>query len=229
MRCAALLCLLVAAVPAAARDRTYSIVSFDRIRVVGPYEVRLTTGKSPSGVASGDENAVDDVQVRVEGTTLTIGRIIRNTQASAPRAPVVITLATPALRGAIVTGGGRLTIDGWKAQRADISLNGAGAATVNGIDADQITATVIGPGAIALGGVARRAQLLTNGTGTIDAATLIANDLTVRLDGPGRTLGNARYTATVTNSGLGTIQIDGDAKCTIAAPAGGPVTCGKGK
>lgn len=222
-----LLALLAAATPDA--SRRYTVTSFERIRVDGAFEVHLTVGKAPSAAAIADADTIDTLAISVDGTTLTVGRKIvdqgapRRTRATIP----VITLATPTLRSAIVTGGGRLSIAGLKAQRADLAVNGAGALAVTGAATDQLNATVIGSGTMALAGRAQRAALLTNGAGTIDAKALDVNDLTVRLDGPGQTDAQARYSARVTNSGLGQVTVAGNAACTVVAPAGGPVSCGK--
>ena len=72
-----------------------------------------------------------------------------------------------------------------------------------------------------------RARLIGSGPGAIDASALAVNDLTVHLDGVGAIKAAARYTAQVTNSGLGTVTVAGNAKCRVDAAAGGPVVCGK--
>lgn len=219
-------------VPDAARaeDRRYSVSNFERLRVEGAFEVRLVTGKPSSGQAEADVDTLDRLTLTVDGTTLTV-RLSANGWGERPRirrATVpIVTLTTPMVRSVLVNGGGRLMITGLKAERADLAVNGAGAITVTGIAADQLNTTVIGTGAISLAGKAQRAQLLTNGSGTVDAAGLDVGDLTVRLDGPGQTRAAARFTATVTNTGLGQIDIAGSPACTVKAPAGGVVTCGK--
>lgn len=226
---AVLVALLVLPAQADAAERRYSVTSFERIRVEGPFEVRLTTNAAPMAQASGDPDALDTLSVSVDGTTLTVRRLIGNGTAAARRAaPLVVTLATPQLRGALVTGGGRLAIAGMKTQRADLAVNGIGALSVEGVATDQLVATIIGTGTMALAGRAQRAQLLTNGSGTIAAPALEVNDLTVRLDGPGRTEALARYTAKVTNTGLGEVKVAGNAACVVQAPAGGAVACGDG-
>ena len=66
--------LLCTAVPAGAAQRSFSVTSFDRIRVDGPYSVRLSTGVAPYARATGSSRALDSISVRVEGRTLTIRR-----------------------------------------------------------------------------------------------------------------------------------------------------------
>ena len=44
---------LTAALPAAAAERSYTLTSFDRIRVEGPFAVDLVTNRSPFARATG--------------------------------------------------------------------------------------------------------------------------------------------------------------------------------
>ena len=88
--------------------------------------------------------------------------------------------------------------------------SGAGTVAVADAQGAVANATVIGSGGIALGGRVGEARLMTNGSGTIDAAALDAGDLVVRLDGPGTTNARARYTARVTDTGLGRITVPGE-------------------
>jgi hypothetical protein len=225
------LILLAIAAPASAADRTYSITSFDRIRVDGPYDVRLTVGGSPRAVASADPDMLADLDVHVEGSTLVIGSSLdeRQEQDAVANAAPVITLSTPNLRSAAVIGGGKLAIDGAvKAQRIDLQLNGSGALGVSGVQADELYATLLGSGSMTLAGTSNRARLISSGQGTISATPLVASDLTVRLDGTGETDATARYTANATSTGLGRIVIHGNAACTVKAQAGGPIVCGQG-
>lgn len=225
------LALLLVSSPASAAERTYAIGSFDRIRVQGPFEVRLATGKSPGARAEGVSRATEGLDIRVEGTTLIIRAGMNGwgeqAVAGAQGAPV-IRVSTPSIRGATVIGGGRLAIEGAvKGQRIDLSLTGSGSLNVGELNADQLNATLLGSGGMTLGGHAARARLLSSGSGGIDAAPLSADDLTIRLDGTGEMRATARFTANVTTTGIGAVTVYGDPACTVKAMAGGPVSCGK--
>lgn len=221
---------LTLAAPARAGDRTYVIPNFDRVRVDGSLQVRVTVGgvMTARAAAQGDDRMIDTVNVSVMGNTLVVRRDNnRWGEQGTPSggAPVVV-VAVPMLRGGVVNGGGRLSIDGQvRAQRLDLQVTGAGTIDARGADADELNATLIGAGGITVAGSARRARLMTNGTGTLDAGALVANDLIVRLDGPGETRANARYTADVTSTGLGPVSVAGDAKCVKHAQAGAPIAC----
>ncbi|RZM36826.1 MAG: DUF2807 domain-containing protein [Sphingomonas sp.] len=211
-----------------ATSRTVSIGSFDRVRVEGPFEVRVTIG-SPHATITGPHGA-DDATVRVDGTTLSV-RKGTGGWGEQPRGrgagPIVVTLSTPGLTSASVAAGGRLTIARMRGMRVDVTVSGNGSLALAAADTDQLNATLIGTGQMTLAGRAARARLVTSGPGAIDASALIVDDLTVNLDGVGETTAAARYTAQVTNSGLGTVTITGNAKCRVDAAAGGPVVCGK--
>ncbi len=224
-----------------AQNRTVSVGSFDRIRVEGPFEVRVTIGSPRATITRGDgggEGGVDDVAVRVDGTTLSV-RKGTGGWGEQPRAsgtgggagggagPIVVTLSTPGLTSASVSAGGRMTIARMRGMRVDVTVGGSGSLALAAADTDQLNATLIGAGQMMLAGRAARARLITSGPGMIDASALAVNDLTVHLDGVGETKAAARYTAQVTNSGLGTVTITGPAKCRVDAAAGGPVVCGK--
>ncbi len=225
------LVLLFFAVPIMAAERKMSVSSFDRIRVDAPVSVRIATGASPSAVVTGDRDAMEAIDIRQNGTGLTIRRSLDRWQerpAVTSGTPLVVTLATGTLSGVMVTGAADVRIDRMRAQRVDLSVSGAGKIAVISVEADQANATVIGSGAIAIaGGRTRAARLLGNGSGAIDASGLDAGDLAIRLDGPGDIHARARLTASVDSAGTGSIAIAGDPKCQVRAT--GPVACGSGR
>lgn len=209
-----------------AAERRYSVTSFDRIRIDGPFEVRVQTGRPPSAQADGEAAALDGLTLTVEGQTL----IVRRQQApSGTRDPIprllTITLGTPVLRGVNVNAGGRLAVDRMVAQRIDLSINGAGTLGVTRIDADQLNATVTGAGTMTLAGKAGRARYLITGPGGYEATQMIANDLFVTAAGPGDVRVAARYTADIVSSGLGTVTVAGTPACRVRSTGGGAVVC----
>lgn len=225
-----LVAALLLAAPAAAADRTIGIGSFDRLRVDGPFEVRVTGGASPRATLSGDRDAIDGVEVRVEGGTLLVRGGVnawgeRRADRDAVDGPVVVTLATPALSTVIVNAGARVAVTAMKGDRVDLSVTGAGTLAVDAAQAADLNATLVGNGAITVAGRATRARLVANGAGRIDAGALDAGDALVRLEGVGAISARARYTAQVSDTGLGSVEIAGPAKCIVRGAAAGPVRC----
>ena len=220
------LALLLVAAPAAADERSFMLSGFERIRVEGPFEVEVTTGRSAAAHAEGDRHALDGVRVEVDGTTLVVSSNVNSWGGypGATRTMPKVIATVPMLRAAAVTGGGRLTVTRMSGQRVALSLTGAGTIRVGAIDADQLSASLIGTGALALAGSARDARFQTNGAGTIDAEGLNAGTLTVAAQSAGDSSFTARNTATIAALGNGTIRVNGPATCTITGSA--PVLCG---
>lgn len=215
---------VVLATPAVAAERTVGVGSFDRVRIEGAFDVAVVTGRSPRAVLSGDPRTLELVEVRSDGATLTVRR--RGDTAFRPTTPLTVMLAAPSLRSMTVIGAARVHVSGMKIERADLSVAGSGTIAVERLAVEQANASVVGTGGITLAGRAAHLRLSTNGTGTIDAAKVDADDLVVRLDGPGETRATARYTATVGSAGSGRVIVAGKPKCTVRAPAGSDVVCG---
>lgn len=227
IRLLALLLLLPSA--AMAEERRVALGSFERVRINGAFEVTITTG-SPGATVIGDRGVIGDIDLRAEGTTLTVrqtstGRWGEQRQATA-RVPVRILLATPRLSGITVNGGSKVTVARLVGSRVDLSAAGTGTIEVAAVQADQLIVQLAGDGRIGLAGRATAMRLVASGAGTIDAAGLEANDLDLHLDGPGTVRARARYTALVASSGLGAVTVTGRPKCRVIAAAGAPVTCG---
>lgn len=221
------LAALAVTASANASERRYSVTSFDRIRVDGPFDVRVKTGSAPSAQAEGDPAALDALTLTVEGQTLIVRRqqAVSSTRDFAPPRLLTITLGTPVLRGVNVNAGGRLAVDRMVAQRIDLSINGSGLLGVTAIETDQLNAAVTGAGTMTLAGKAGRARYLITGPGSYEATGLVANDLFVTAAGTGDVRVAARYTADIVSSGLGTVSVAGTPACRVRATGGGAVVC----
>jgi hypothetical protein len=233
LRRSLILALIALAAPAHAADRSYVVTNFDRVRVDGPYSVQVDvgTGGGAAASASGDDRALGDLDISVNGSTLTVRKGSQGWgergKASGP--PPVITLRTPAVRGATVVGGARLALAGTlRTTRLDLQVTGAGVIDARGVDADDVVVTVIGNGNVALAGRTARTRFSTNGGGSIAATGLDAGEIVVTLEGAGETRASARYFADLTNKGLGLIAVTGHPKCTVRGQSVGPIECGTG-
>ena len=222
--------LLAAPGSASAADRSVGIGSFDRVRIDGPFIVTVVTGQSPGARISGDRDVIADVEVRSDGGTVFVRRTINGTWGEHGTAtatmPVTVTLTTPMLSSVQVLGSAKVGITRMTAPRVDLSLAGPGSIAVDAADTADLRMQLIGTGTLAIGGKAVAARMTSNGSGTIDAAKLEANDLLVGLDGLGQISARARYSARITSGGLGTVTVTGHPKCFVKAIAGAPVTCG---
>jgi len=223
----ALLALIAVTPPAWAGERNFIVTQFDRVRVDGPFDVRVTVDNTSGSkaTATGDDKALGSIELSVQGTTLVVRK--GNLGWNGPgRTPVVVSITMPTLRAASVVGGGKLALAGrLQGDRIDFTVTGAGSINAQGIDTQDLIVTLIGTGNVALAGKSAHARLLTNGNGMIAAMPLSVGDVVVRLDGPGSTEVTARFNADVTTTGLGAITVGGKPRCRPYAPAGGPIIC----
>lgn len=220
--------LCAAAAPAAAAERVYSVNDFDRVIVEGPYVVTLATGRPSSAVASGTREALDRVSIDVRGQTL---RIRRNRQAwggnpGADTGLVTIRLATRTLRSARLIGPARLDLDGARGLRVEFSVEGSGRLRATGVAADNLSLGLLGSGVLDISGSAAVLRADVQGTGSVEAARLIAANATLATTGSGTVALTVNGPAAIAANGLGDVTIAGRAACTVTGPGADQVRCG---
>ena len=216
----------IAASPAMAAERNFSVTSFDRVRVDGPYKVKLTTGVPPFAVATGSAIAIDRVSVSVEGRTL----IVRQNPGSwggypgeAP-GPVEIEVGTHELSQAWLNGSGTLAIDRIRGLTFDLALQGSGSAAIGDADVDQMKIGISGAGSVTISGKAPKLTAVVRGTSTLDAAGLTAKDALVGAEGPSDVRVFATATAKVDARGTTSVAVGGNPSCTVKAEGSAVVT-----
>ncbi len=211
-----LLLLLALSTPlsAAPLPRSFTIGSFDRIRVEGPYQVTVNSGRAPFARAEGPTAAIEAMDLRLEGRTLLIRQ--RGGMANASLGtPVRLTVGTHELRSVSLAGAGSLVVDRLKGLSADVALLGPGKLQVRGIEADRLTAGVQGSGSLRLTGRAKVAVLTALGTPTLAAEDLVGDELTVRAEGSGEVAAAARSRASVTAAGIVQVRLTGRPACVL--------------
>ena len=225
----AALALLFSAVSsqAFAAERTLSVTTFDRVRIDGPYKVKVATGVSPFAKVSGSPAAIDGVSVDQQGRTL----IIRNNPSAwgandngKGRGPVEISVGTPDLSAAWVNGSGSLAIDKIKGLSFDLSVQGSGSAAVGNANVDQMKVSISGVGTVSIAGKAPKLTAIVRGTSSLDASGLAVKDVTVGTEGPAQVRVAASNSAKIDARGVSSIQVEGGAACTVKAQGSAVVT-----
>jgi len=224
------LALTASTAPAAAETRGYTITSFDKIRVTGPFTVNVRTGAPPSARAEGKPHALDQVRVEVQGRTLMVSadRNAWGGWTGENAGPVVVNVTTPELAAAMLTGSGNLNIDRAKAPRFDLSLTGSGDLSIGALAAEKLWLTVTGSGQTTIAGQVAQMRALVQGSGGIAGAKLRAADLDLSVTGSGDVNLAATRAAKVNASGSGDVRVEGSAACIVHATGSGEVRCGKG-
>ena len=230
MRTTAALALFLSAIsaaaPASAADRNFGVSGFDRVRVDGPYRVRLTTGVAPFARASGPTAALDRVVVEVQGRTLVVrsDRTSSGGYLGSSAGPVEIAVGTHELSMAWLNGAGSLDIDRVKGLSFDLSVQGAGTASIGDVAVDQFEIALAGSGGARLAGSALKVTTVVRGIATLDAAGLTVRDATIGADGPATVRMTVTGTAKVDTRGTGSVELIGNPSCTVRAAGSAAVS-----
>jgi hypothetical protein len=213
------LALAAIAAPAAAETRNFGVSGFDKVRVDGPFKVRLTTGVAPFARATGSARAIDQVALDVRGQTL----VVHANQSSwggysgDTIGTVEIAIGTHELSAAWLNGSGSLDINAVKGLSFDLSVQGSGGAAIAKADVDQLRVNVIGTANASLGGRAGKMTAIVRGGSSLDAAGLTAKDAMIGAEGAATVKAAVTNEVTINGSGTATITLTGDPACTVRA------------
>ncbi len=222
------LTVLACSSPAAAASRVFTVTSFDKIRVEGPYAVDLKTGRGPSARAEGDVHALDRLVVEVQGTTLIV-KTDRSGWTGWPgqsTGAVSLAVTTPALTAAALNGSGKVSINRMAGLRVDVSIAGPGDVVLGAVETDRFGLNIAGSGQVTLAGRAATARVSVQGAGDVAAAGLTVADAEVTAAGSGNVALTATRSAKVKTTGSGNVVIGGKAACMVSNLGSGEVSCG---
>lgn len=209
--------LAAVASPASAATRNFGITSFTKVRVDGPFAVRLQTGVAPFARATGSATALDRIAIDVQGDTLVVHTDI-NASSSYPgqdRGTIDISLGTHDLSAAWLNGSGSLAIDRVKGLKFDLSVQGSGVGTIADASVDQLNVNAQGTASVRLGGHAARLTGIARGISSLDASALSAKDAVLGIDGSGTIAANITNAVKLDASGPATVRLAGKPACTL--------------
>ena len=227
MRTAAFAAFVLLAAPAGAAERNYSVTSFNRIRVDGPYQVVLKTNGAPFARAKGAQASLDGVSIKVEGRTLIVRADTGGGWGGYPgegRGPVTIELGTHEVTTAWINGAGALSIDKVKGLGFDLAIQGSGTMRIDAADVDHLRAALSGAASTRLAGRALKLPATVRGTSTLDAEALDVQDAVIGAEGPVLVRASADGTAKVDAIGLASVALAGSPACTVKSQGTASVT-----
>ena len=209
--------VLAFAPPAGAATRNFGITGFEKVRIEGPFKVRLTTGVAPFASASGSPAALERVAIDVRGNTLVVHSNLSSWGGypGQDSGPVEISLGTHDLSSAWLSGSGALAIDKVKGLSFDLSAQGSASATVGRADVDQLNVSVVGTANATLAGQAAKLTAVVRGISSLDAAGLSSKDATIGAEGSATVAAAVSNSATVDGSGPATVRLTGRPACTL--------------
>lgn len=225
LRAFAIAAVLLAS-PAAAAQRNFSVTDFNRVRVDGPYRVKLATGVAPFARATGAVPALDSLSVEVQGQTL----VIRKNPSSwggypgQSAGPIEITVGTHDLTTIWLNGAGALAVDKAKAMTFDLTIQGSGSIAIGHLAADHLRAGLSGTGSVVIGGNSAEVTAIVHGTSSFDGSALTAKDATIGADGSSIVKLVATNSAKVDTEGTATVELGGEPSCTVRAAGSADVS-----
>ena len=208
---------LVLSAPGTAATRNFGITSFTKIRVDGPFRVKLATGVAPFAQANGSAAALDRVAIEVQGSTLIVhpNRSSWGGYSGEDVGPVEIRLGTHELMSATLNGAGTLAIDRAEGLKFDLTVQGSGAVVIGRADVDQLNIGLAGTASAVLAGRAGKMTAIVRGISSLDAAGLATKDATIGAEGAATVKADVSNAVAVDGSGPATITLTGRPACTV--------------
>lgn len=209
--------LLAIGAPVSAETRNFGITSFEKVRVDGPFRVRLTTGVAPFATATGSPAALDRVAIEVRGNTLVVHNNLDSWGGYPGKdaGPVEVSLGTHDLSAAWLNGSGVLSIDRVRGLSFDLSVQGSGAGDIGQASVDQLNVSVVGTASARLAGHAAKVTAVIRGISSLDASSLAAKDATLGADGAATISASISNSVTIDASGPATVRLTGGPSCTL--------------
>lgn len=207
--------------------QTYDLKGFTGVEVAGPDDVTIRQGDSFSISARGRKDALDRLEIKLDGTQLKIGRKREGFSfSSSDEDDVDIAITLPKLNAVRLTGSGTIDADSVDGDAALAVVTGSGDLKVAKLTGKTAEITVSGSGDIEIGGgTIASGELSVTGSGDIDADGLVATTLEVSVTGSGNVDAQATGKADVSILGSGDVTLTGGATCSTRQMGSGTATC----
>lgn len=211
-----------------AAERSFSVYGYDDVRITGPVNVEIETGKGMSARAeAADRATLDRVSLRRNGSQLVISMDNRTDQTNHYQkdAPVTVYLGSYEIKKITHSGTGTVKLDKLSGRTPRAQLGGFGVMDIGSVDADILEVAMQGGGQISIAGKAGDARINLLGSSMFNAPDLIVKDLQLNQRGPAQSHVSATREAKVSNSGTGTITVDGKANCLVKSDGAAQIIC----
>ncbi|WP_194953616.1 head GIN domain-containing protein [Sphingopyxis solisilvae] len=212
---------------AAVAIRNFAFTGFTGVKVTGPDDVTIRRGDAFSISAKGPQSALDELEVDMDGDTLSIGRKREGFSFSnRGNDKIAITITLPRLAAVRLTGSGSVDADSIDGDAVEAVLTGSGDLKIASMTGKTAKLSVSGSGDIEIaGGRIDNGKYSVTGSGDIDAEGLVARTLDVSVTGSGNVDSQATGNADVSILGSGDVTLGGGAKCASRKVGSGTVTC----
>lgn len=192
----------------------------ESIALAGPDTVRLSEGQELLIEVEGSQAMKDAMRFHLEGKTLAIMR--SKDAPDGERATVLVTM--PAPKSLVIAGSG--TVHAEKlAEKADVTIAGAGSAETKGIAVNALDVNIVGSGSYRASGTAGSLDLNIAGSGDADLDELMVEKADISIAGSGRGAFRSDGKVDASIMGSGTVKVKGRAKCEVSSMGSGKLIC----
>lgn len=201
-----------------------------RVKLEGVGDLKIRQGTTPSLILTGDARMLSRTTTSQRGDTLQIETEGRNSGFSFGRSSgLQAELVLPNLRAVSSESVGSTTVSGFAGETLDINLDGAGSMYVSsseyrnikaslggvgnlkiqGVDSETVDLSLGGAGYVTLSGRSKHLRAELGGLGGLDAQACTVEAVTLDLSGLGNATVNARGSANLSLSGMGSVTVFG--------------------
>lgn len=179
-----------------------SVSGFNAVQIDGAGELIITQGESESLEIQAEDNIIDELTSKVQGTKLVLGyrdNFLRHQ--IIPTERITYNLTVVDLSEVTINGAADMDIESLETESLSLIINGAGNITVDQITADRLNVEISGTATIEVEGQVPQQFVSIEGAGNFKAGDLQTSESSIEITG----LGNATVWATETLD----ISIDG--------------------
>ncbi|HMO75254.1 MAG TPA: head GIN domain-containing protein [Sphingopyxis sp.] len=204
----------------------FALTGFTGVEVTGPDDVTIRQGTAFSISATGPKAEIDELEVRLDGQTLSIGRKREGFNFRRGGKGVKIAITMPRLDRLRLTGSGSIDADAVEGDAVEAALTGSGDLKIAKLTGKTAKISVSGSGDVEIdGGSADSAELSVTGSGDIDASDLTVATIDVAVTGSGDVAAKATGKADISILGSGDVELTGGATCSTSRMGSGTATC----
>jgi hypothetical protein len=214
------------AMPAAAATRDFPARGFDKVELRSAATVTIVAGRGFSVHADGGPRMVERMTADVRNNGTLVIDWQRGESMHIENEHLHVTVTMPRVAGAAIAGAGSIAIDHADSPSFVADVGGAGTIRIAALRADRTQLAMGGTGQIVAAGRTARLDARVSGVGTIDAGNLDAAGGALAMSGTGHIGARINGPADVTLSGMGSVVVTGNPRCSVHKSGLGSVRCG---
>ena len=209
-----------------ATTQSYALTGFTGVEVTGPDDVTIRQGDAFSITAKGPKGEIDQLEIKLDGSTLSIGRKRSGISFGGSHDGVEIAITMPKLSAVRLTGSGSVDVESADGDAVPVTLTGSGDLKIAKLTAKSADLKVSGSGDIEIkGGAIETGDIGVTGSGDVDADGLTAQTLAISVTGSGNVGAKATTKADIRILGSGDVDLTGGGICSTKTMGSGTATC----